>query len=81
MNSISEFQKLYLIEHNSRKPVQKIAIEFPRRSHRGLIIHVSSPSDAIPMGKMNFVDLAGSDKFLQHKYFSAFPLAGISIYF
>ncbi|XP_031281089.1 kinesin-like protein KIN-10C isoform X1 [Pistacia vera] len=59
VNSISEFQKLYLIEHKSRKPVQKIPIEFPRRSHRGLIIHVSSPSDAIPMGKMNFVDLAG----------------------
>ncbi|XP_044468274.1 kinesin-like protein KIN-10C isoform X2 [Mangifera indica] len=57
VKSISEFQKLYLVEHNSRKPLQKIAI--PQQSHRCLIIHISSPSNSIPVGKMNFVDLAG----------------------
>lgn len=59
VKSISEFQKLYISRHNSRKPVQKITMDLPRRSHKGLIINVSPVSNDLPAGKMNFVDLAG----------------------
>lgn len=59
VKSISEFQKLYISGHSSRKPMQKITMELPRRSHKGLIVRVSSESDALSVGKMNFVDLAG----------------------
>ena len=63
MKSISEFQKLYVDGLASRKPAQTIATELPRRGHKGLIVHVSAPtesSDTISVGKMNFVDLAGN---------------------
>ncbi|KAK6262343.1 hypothetical protein QUC31_008159 [Theobroma cacao] len=61
VKSIQEFQKLYLSGHNSQKQPQKILAEPHHRSHKGLIIHVfhSNKSDALPLGKMNFVDLAG----------------------
>ncbi|KDO51999.1 hypothetical protein CISIN_1g035971mg, partial [Citrus sinensis] len=59
VKSISEFQKLYISMHNSRKPVQKITMDLPRRSHKGLIVNVSPVSNFLPTGKMNFVDLAG----------------------
>lgn len=62
VKSITEFHKLYLSWCDSHKPVQKIANELPRRSHRGLIVHLLSPtanSDPHLVGKMNFVDLAG----------------------
>ncbi|XP_034203995.1 kinesin-like protein KIN-10C isoform X4 [Prunus dulcis] len=62
MKSISEFYKLCVTGCGSRKPAQKVATELPRRSHKGLIVHVSSPSensDTLHVGKLNFVDLAG----------------------
>ncbi|XVF12519.1 hypothetical protein REPUB_Repub08aG0125400 [Reevesia pubescens] len=60
VNSIQEFHKLYLSGQNSHKQPQKIMAEPHHRSHKGLIIHVfrGYNSDA-PLGKMNFVDLAG----------------------
>ncbi|PQM36534.1 kinesin-like protein KIN-10C isoform X2 [Prunus yedoensis var. nudiflora] len=62
VKSISEFYKLCVTGCGSRKPAQKVATELPRRSHKGLIVHVSSPSensDTLHVGKLNFVDLAG----------------------
>ncbi|KAF4353600.1 hypothetical protein F8388_017775 [Cannabis sativa] len=61
VKSISDFQKL-CVGFNSRKPTQKIPSELPRRSHKGLIVHVSSPNenlDTLQTSKMNFVELAG----------------------
>ncbi|KAK0593976.1 hypothetical protein LWI29_025796 [Acer saccharum] len=57
VKSISEFEKLYLAGNNSSKPMQKIASECTHRSHKGLIVHISSTSETV--SKMNFVDLAG----------------------
>ncbi|XVE58520.1 hypothetical protein DITRI_Ditri04bG0175900 [Diplodiscus trichospermus] len=59
VKSIQEFQKLYLYGQNSHKQPQKIMAE--NRSHKGLIIHVfrGNELDALLLGKMNFVDLAG----------------------
>ncbi|KAK9021825.1 hypothetical protein V6N11_011793 [Hibiscus sabdariffa] len=71
VKSIEEFQKLYFSSQNSRKQhissqnshkqSQKMIVEPHHRSHKGLIIHVfrGNKSDALPLGKMNFVDLAG----------------------
>ncbi|KAG8476309.1 hypothetical protein CXB51_033033 [Gossypium anomalum] len=61
VKSIEEFQKLYLSNQNSHKQSQKIIAEPHHRCHKGLIIHVfrSNESNALPFGKMNFVDLAG----------------------
>ncbi|KAK3220685.1 hypothetical protein Dsin_014655 [Dipteronia sinensis] len=59
VKSISEFEKLYLVGNNSCKPMQKIASECTHRSHKGLIVHISSTSETVPSSKMNFVDLAG----------------------
>ncbi|GMY39578.1 kinesin-like protein KIN-10C isoform X2 [Fagus crenata] len=63
VKSVTEFHKLYASSMcGSRKSVQKIATELPRRNHRGLIVHLVSPSknaDVRLVGKMNFVDLAG----------------------
>ncbi|KAJ7974171.1 Kinesin-like protein [Quillaja saponaria] len=62
VKSISEFQKLFFSRWTASKAAQKIAIEHPRRSHTGLIVHVLSQnekSDSVHMGRMNFVDLAG----------------------
>ncbi|PON44190.1 Kinesin-like protein [Trema orientale] len=61
VKSISDFRKLY-VGFDSRKPTPKIASELPRRSHKGLIVHVSSHNENpnnLPTAKMNFVDLAG----------------------
>ncbi|XWS61186.1 hypothetical protein CRYUN_Cryun07bG0103900 [Craigia yunnanensis] len=59
VKTIQEFQKLYLSGQSSHKQPQKIMAE--HRSHKGLIFHVfrGNKSDAFPLGKMNFVDLAG----------------------
>ncbi|GLT35939.1 hypothetical protein SLA2020_103490 [Shorea laevis] len=59
VKSILEFQKLYLSGQNLHRSQKKT--EPPCGSHRGLVIHVfqSEKSDTIPLGKMNFVDLAG----------------------
>uniref|UniRef100_A0A2P2KYD5 Kinesin-like protein KIF22 isoform X3 n=1 Tax=Rhizophora mucronata TaxID=61149 RepID=A0A2P2KYD5_RHIMU len=62
VTSMSQFQKLYDGGRGSRKLEQKIPTELPHRSHKGLIIYVSSScvtSDIIPAGKINFIDLAG----------------------
>ncbi|TXG70935.1 hypothetical protein EZV62_005870 [Acer yangbiense] len=59
VKSISEFEKLYPAGNNSSKPMQKIASECTHRSHKGLIVHISSTSETVPSSKMNFVDLAG----------------------
>lgn len=66
MKSISEFEKLYLVGHSFCKPVQKIGSECTYRSHRGVIVHLSSALGTVAMSKMNFVDLAGSS-FIQRK--------------
>ncbi|GMN44584.1 hypothetical protein TIFTF001_013786 [Ficus carica] len=61
VKSISDFQRLY-VGFGTRKPAQKGATELPRRGHKGLIVHVSSPNEKLDTpatGKMNFVDLAG----------------------
>lgn len=66
IKSITEFHKLYLSWCDSRKSVQKMANELPHKSHKGLIVHVFSPSengDTHLVGKMNFVDLAGFPNF------------------
>ncbi|KAK8537147.1 hypothetical protein V6N13_042093 [Hibiscus sabdariffa] len=71
VKSIEEFQKLYfssqnshkkhILSQNSHKQSQKMIAEPHHRSHTVLIIHVfrGNESDALPLGKMNFVDLAG----------------------
>ncbi|XP_059629242.1 kinesin-like protein KIN-10C [Cornus florida] len=62
VKSISEFKKIYFSGCSSQKLVQKKALEMPKRSHRGLIISISSydeNSNTKCVGKMNFVDLAG----------------------
>ncbi|KAI4320012.1 hypothetical protein MLD38_033540 [Melastoma candidum] len=63
VNSVSEFQKLYATgNRNICKSASKVGNELPRRSHKGLIIHVTSStqSSKAPLaGKMNFLDLAG----------------------
>ncbi|GMY07203.1 kinesin-like protein KIN-10C isoform X2, partial [Fagus crenata] len=63
VKSVTEFHKLYASSVcGSCKSVKKIATELPRRNHRGLIVHLVSPSknaDVCLVGKMNFVDLAG----------------------
>uniref|UniRef100_A0A2N9IHU0 Kinesin motor domain-containing protein n=1 Tax=Fagus sylvatica TaxID=28930 RepID=A0A2N9IHU0_FAGSY len=62
VKSVTEFHKLYASSVcGSCKSVKKIATELPRRNHRGLIVHLVSPSknaDVCLVGKMNFVDLA-----------------------
>ncbi|CAK7337316.1 unnamed protein product [Dovyalis caffra] len=63
VTSVSEFQKLHGGESNSRKLIQKAVTELPKRSHKGLIVYVSSHGgeklDNVPVSKLNFVDLAG----------------------
>lgn len=62
VKSVSEFYNLYVSGCASCKRAQKVATELPRRGHKGLIVHVSShseSSDALHVGKLNFVDLAG----------------------
>lgn len=60
---MSEFQKFYGGGHNARKPIQKAAIELPKRTHKGFILYVSSNGgekmDNVTVSKLNFVDLAG----------------------
>ncbi|XP_030536468.1 kinesin-like protein KIN-10C isoform X2 [Rhodamnia argentea] len=58
----AEFRKLYFGGCNSNRTLNKTAYELPKRSHRGLIIHVTSlveNTDAPLVGKLNFVDLTG----------------------
>ncbi|KAL7003433.1 hypothetical protein U1Q18_004590 [Sarracenia purpurea var. burkii] len=63
VKSVSEFHKLYFNECTSRRATQKVPFQLPRRSHKGLIIHIlcnNQRSNTKLLGKMNFVDLAGS---------------------
>lgn len=65
MKSLSDFHGLYFVGSSSRKQGQKIANEPTHRSHRGLIVHISSPDETTSntrfVAKMNFVDMAGSE--------------------
>lgn len=57
---------MYFSKMNISTTVQKIPREQPKRSHKCLIIHVSALDDNSNtklVGKMNFVDLAGSNLF------------------
>lgn len=58
MNSVSEFEKLFIVGDTLCKPGQKTGSDSVGRNHRGIIVHLSSASKPIA-SKMNFVDLAG----------------------
>ncbi|KAA0043469.1 kinesin-like protein KIF22-B isoform X1 [Cucumis melo var. makuwa] len=64
VKSLSDFHGLYFVGSSSHKQGQKNTNEPPPRSHRGLIVHISSTnetaSDTRFVSKMNFVDMAGS---------------------
>ncbi|KAL0542062.1 hypothetical protein IC582_022151 [Cucumis melo] len=63
VKSLSDFHGLYFVGSSSHKQGQKNTNEPPPRSHRGLIVHISSTnetaSDTRFVSKMNFVDMAG----------------------
>ncbi|CAI0546608.1 unnamed protein product [Linum tenue] len=63
VKSLSEFHKLYRRQSRTmRKPNQKITQLLPPRSTKGLIFYISSEADKLasaPVGKINFVELAG----------------------
>ncbi|CAL1371192.1 unnamed protein product [Linum trigynum] len=63
VNSLYEFHKLYRRQSRTvRKANQKITHSFPPRSTKGLIFYISSQADKLasaPVGKINFVELAG----------------------
>lgn len=62
INSMSEFVKLYY-NNGTRKATEKVGPKIARRSHKGLMICVLSDSgnpNSKVVGKMNFVDLAGT---------------------
>lgn len=57
MKSLSEFKELYF----GLKKTQKLKGEPPLRSHRGVMIHVTTGSNVSSgsIGRMNLLDLAG----------------------
>ncbi|KAK9914275.1 hypothetical protein M0R45_038063 [Rubus argutus] len=62
VKSMLEFCKLYFRGCASRKLAPKGPAELSRRSHKGLIVYVSSPrenSETVQVSKLNFVDMAG----------------------
>ncbi|KAL6127699.1 hypothetical protein ACLB2K_071062 [Fragaria x ananassa] len=62
VTSMSEFSKLFASGYASRKPAPKGPVELSGRSHKGLIVYVSSQrenSDSPQISKLNFIDLAG----------------------
>ncbi|XP_011654834.1 kinesin-like protein KIN-10C isoform X1 [Cucumis sativus] len=63
VKSLSDFHGLYFVGSSSHKQGQKNTNEPPPRSHRGLIVHISSTNETAPdtrfVSKMNFVDMAG----------------------
>ena len=62
MKSISEFHKLYFNECSLHEA--KMPFELPRKSHKGVIVHIlcnNESSNTKLLGKINFVDLAGSE--------------------
>lgn len=64
VKSLSDFYGLYFAGSSSNKQGQKNTNEPPPRSHRGLIVHISSTNEIASetrfVSKMNFVDMAGS---------------------
>lgn len=64
MRSITEFHKLYFTGCSSRQATKQAPFEKPRRSHKGLIIHIICTQECSRtklLGKINLVDLAGSE--------------------
>ncbi|KAL0304278.1 UNVERIFIED_CONTAM: Kinesin-like protein KIN-10C [Sesamum radiatum] len=60
VKSISEFHNIYFSQ-GSLQNSQKVQMDQPR-SHRGLMVHISSEEDSLKtklVNKINFVDLAG----------------------
>lgn len=57
MKSLSEFKELYF----GLKKTQKLTGDSPLRSHRGVMIHVTTSSNinSGSIGRMNFLDMAG----------------------
>nr|XP_034924325.1 kinesin-like protein KIN-10C isoform X2 [Populus alba] len=62
VTSMSQFHNFYGGGTNPRKSIQKAVTELPKRSHKGLIVYVSSHGGEkldVSVSKLNFVDLAG----------------------
>ncbi|CAI9092248.1 OLC1v1027440C1 [Oldenlandia corymbosa var. corymbosa] len=62
VKSVPDFENLYISKLNISKPVQKMPLEPPKRSHKCLMMHVSKVDDNSNkklVGKMLFIDLAG----------------------
>lgn len=62
VTSVSQFHNFYGGGTNPRKLIQKAVTELPKRSHKGLIVYVSSQGGEkldVSVSKLNFVDLAG----------------------
>lgn len=62
VTSVSQFHNFYGGGTNPRKSIQKAVTEIPKRSHKGLIVYVSSHGGEkldVSVSKLNFVDLAG----------------------
>lgn len=56
MKSISEFRNLYF----GLKKSQKLTSDPPVRSHKGVMIHVTTGNaNSSSLGRMNFLDMAG----------------------
>ncbi|KAL8139752.1 hypothetical protein V2J09_005773 [Rumex salicifolius] len=76
VKSIPEFHKLWFAI--LQRPLQKTTNEPPQRSHKGMIINISSSQeDASLLGRMNLVDLAGYED--KRQSVSGPNLFGISI--
>lgn len=84
---MSEFKKLYYSENSSNKPNQKIKLEFPRRSHKALMILILACDEGGNpkcVGKMNFIDLAGTnikDIFAVKRICCSFPIKAIASFY
>ncbi|CAA7023392.1 unnamed protein product [Microthlaspi erraticum] len=56
VKSLSEFQNIYF----GLKKFQKLTSDPPQKSHRGVMIHVTTGNvDSRSLGRMNFLDMAG----------------------
>lgn len=68
MKSIPEFLSTYF-NSNFGKSAQKLPPELSKRSHKVVLINVFDNSNGKLVGKMNFVDLAGSFCSINFKFF------------
>ncbi|XP_047328480.1 kinesin-like protein KIN-10B [Impatiens glandulifera] len=62
ITSFSQFKKLYFTGIVPRKTQQKVPLELPQMSHKVLVVLISSVDENSankPIGRINFVDLAG----------------------